>query len=53
MTDPGRIRELMLENLFSVFNVRDPQRRAEAIARNYTEDVTWMDPDGTTQGARR
>jgi SnoaL-like domain len=50
MTDPERIRELMLENLFSVFNVRDPQRRAEAIARNYTEDVTWTDPDGTTQG---
>jgi SnoaL-like protein len=50
MTDPERIRELMLENLFSVFNVRDPQRRAEAIARNYTEDVTWTDPDGATQG---
>jgi len=50
MTDPARIRELMLENLFSVFNVRDPQRRAEAIARNYTEDVTWADPDGTTEG---
>jgi len=50
MTDPARIRELMLENLFSVFNVRDPQRRAEAIARNYTEDVTWTDPDGTTEG---
>jgi SnoaL-like domain len=50
VTDPARIRELMLENLFSVFNVRDPQRRAEAIARNSTEDVTWTDPDGTTQG---
>jgi hypothetical protein len=22
----------------------------EAIARNYTEDVTWTDPDGTTRG---
>ena len=50
MTDPARIRELMLENLFSVFNVRDPQRRAEAIARNYTEDVTWTDPDATSRG---
>jgi SnoaL-like domain len=49
-TDPTRIRELMLENLFAVFNVRDPERRSEAIARNYTEDVTWTDPDGTTQG---
>ena len=50
MTDPARIRELMLENLFSVFNVRDARRRAEAIARNYTEDVSWTDPDGTTKG---
>jgi SnoaL-like domain len=49
-TDPTRIRELMLDNLFAVFNVRDPKRRSEAIARNYTEDVTWTDPDGTTQG---
>ena len=49
-TDPARIRELMLANLFAVFNVRDPERRLEAIARNYTEDVIWTDPDGTTQG---
>jgi hypothetical protein len=40
----------MLDNLFAVFNVRDPRRRSEAIARNYTEDVTWTDPDGTTRG---
>jgi hypothetical protein len=39
MTEPGRISELMLENLFAVFNVRDADSRAEAIARNYTEDV--------------
>jgi SnoaL-like domain len=49
-TDPARIRELMLANLFAVFNERDPERRLEAIARNYTEDVIWSDPDGTTQG---
>ena len=49
-TDPARIRELLLANLFAVFNVRDPERRLEAIARNYTEDVIWSDPDGTTQG---
>jgi hypothetical protein len=49
-TDPARIRELMLANLFAVFNVRDPERRLEAIARNYTEDVIWTDPDGTTEG---
>jgi hypothetical protein len=49
-TDHARIRELLLANLFAVFNERDPERRLEAIARNYTEDVTWTDPDGTTQG---
>ena len=50
MTDPARIRELMLENLFSVVGERDPEQRSEAIARIYTDDVTWTDPDGTTQG---
>jgi SnoaL-like domain len=49
-TDPARIRELMLANLFAVFNERDPERRSKAIAANYTEDVTWTDPDGTTEG---
>jgi hypothetical protein len=49
-TDPARIRELMLANLFAVFNERDPERRLEVIARNYTEDVAWSDPDGTTHG---
>lgn len=50
MSDPERIRELLLDNLFAVFNVRDPERRLEAIARNYTEDVKWTDPDGTFEG---
>jgi len=50
VTEPERIRELMLENVFSVFGERDPERRSEAIARNYTDDVTWTDPDGTTRG---
>ena len=45
MTEAARIRELMLENLFSVFGERAPERRSEAIARNYTDDVTWTDPD--------
>ena len=49
-TEVERIRELLLENLFAVFNVRDPQRRLEAITRNYTEDVVWSDPDGTMRG---
>ena len=50
IADLARIRELMLANLFAVFNERDPKRRLDVIARNYTEDVTWSDPDGTTQG---
>jgi 1-acyl-sn-glycerol-3-phosphate acyltransferase len=50
MTDETRIRELMLVNLFAVFNERDPQRRLKAIAANYTEDVIWSDPEATTHG---
>ena len=49
-TEPARIRELLLANLFAVFSERNPGRRLEVIARNYTEDVIWTDPDGTTQG---
>jgi hypothetical protein len=45
-----RIHELLLENLFAVFGERDPERRLEAIARNYTEEGIWTDPDGTTHG---
>jgi SnoaL-like domain len=48
--DAARIRELMLVNLFAVLNERDPGRRSKAIAANYTEDVIWTDPDGTTRG---
>jgi SnoaL-like domain len=50
MTDSARIRELMLVNLFAVFNERDAERRLKAIADNYTEDVIWTDPNGTTHG---
>ena len=49
-TVDARIRELMLMNLFSVFNERDPERRLEAIAANYTEDVVWTDPEKTFYG---
>jgi ketosteroid isomerase-like protein len=49
-TDATRIRELMLVNLFAVFNERDAERRSNAIADNYTEDVIWTDPEGTTRG---
>ena len=46
----ARIRELMLDNLYAVFNQRDPERRLKAITANYTKDVIWTDPEGTTQG---
>ena len=49
-TDAARIRELLLLNLFAVFGERDPERRMEAIAANYTDDVIWSDPDVTTRG---
>jgi SnoaL-like domain len=49
-TEPALIRELMLANLFAVFNERDPKRRLKAITHNYTEDVMWSDPDRTAHG---
>jgi hypothetical protein len=48
--DEARIRELMLINLFAVFNERDTERRLKAIAANYTEDVIWTDPERTFHG---
>jgi SnoaL-like domain len=50
MADDARIRELMLINLFAVFNERDPERRWKAITANYTEDVIWSDPETTLHG---
>ena len=44
------IRDLMLANLFDVFNERDPERRTAVIARTYTDDVVFSDPDGTVTG---
>jgi len=41
-TDPPRIRELLLANLFEVFNVRDPLRRMEAIERTHALDRSQL-----------
>jgi len=49
-TDPARIRELMLANLFDVFSERDTARRLKVIESNYADDVIWSDPDGTMVG---
>jgi hypothetical protein len=43
----------MLANLFAVFSERDPERRLEVIARNYTEDVVSSDRTGRPTGTRR
>jgi SnoaL-like domain len=41
---------LMEANLLSVFDERDPQRRAAAIADTYAENVQWIDDEGTAVG---
>jgi hypothetical protein len=42
--------ELLHSNLHEVFSERDPQRRWAAIERTYTEDVTFIDPEGEYVG---
>ncbi|GAB3605682.1 hypothetical protein GCM10027413_10910 [Conyzicola nivalis] len=41
---------LMRANLLEVFAERDPQRRTTAIARTYTDDVVFTDPDDSAIG---
>jgi len=43
-------KELLHSNLHEVFSERNPQRRRAAIERTYTEDVTFIDPDGAFVG---
>ena len=42
--------ELLGSNLHEVFSERDPERRWAAIERTYTEDVTFIDPEGAFVG---
>ncbi|MEV4351270.1 nuclear transport factor 2 family protein [Actinoplanes sp. NPDC049596] len=44
------IEELMRANLLEVFGERDAERRRAAIARIYTEQVKFSDPDETVVG---
>jgi SnoaL-like domain len=44
------VEALMRANLLEVFGERDADRRAEAIARTYAEDVTFADGEATTTG---
>ncbi|OJW02781.1 MAG: hypothetical protein BGO39_06030 [Chloroflexi bacterium 54-19] len=41
---------LMRANLLEVFNERDEARRLAAIARTYTEDVVFYDPEEVVTG---
>ena len=43
-------RELLHCNLHEVFSERNPERRWAAISKTYTEDVTFIDPDGKFVG---
>jgi hypothetical protein len=42
--------QLLHSNLHEVFSERNPDRRWAAIGRTYTEDVTFIDPDGEFVG---
>ncbi|MHA7662392.1 nuclear transport factor 2 family protein [Mycolicibacterium sp. HS_4_1] len=44
------VTRLMEANLLAVFDERDPQWRAAAIAETYAEDVQWIDDDGVAIG---
>jgi SnoaL-like domain len=44
------ISNLMDSNLLQVFNERDDDRRAAAIARTYTDEVSWTSDEGVTVG---
>jgi hypothetical protein len=46
----SRAMELLHSNLHEVFSERDPERRWAAIERTYTEDVRFIDPEGTFVG---
>ena len=42
--------QLLHQNLHEVFADRDPERRRTAIERTYSEDVTFIDPEGEVVG---
>jgi hypothetical protein len=44
------VADLMQANLLEVFNERDAERRRAAIARTYTPDVRFSDPEETVTG---
>lgn len=44
------VTQLMEANLLGVFNERDPEKRAAAIAATYAVEVQWIDDEGVTTG---
>ncbi len=50
MNDMPDAMELLHNNLHEVFSERDSERRWAAIERTYTEDVTFIDPEGAFVG---
>lgn len=46
----AEIEALMRANLIEVFGERDRAKRRAAIARIYTDDVVFLDPDEVTTG---
>jgi hypothetical protein len=42
--------QLLHQNLHEVFAERDPERRRDAIERTYSENVTFIDPEGEVRG---
>jgi hypothetical protein len=47
---PTTVRALMHRNLYEVFNERDPDRRAAAIAEVYSADPVFYEQDGVVEG---
>jgi hypothetical protein len=52
MNDMPSAMELLHSNLHEVFSERNPERRWAAIERTYTEDVRFIDPEGTFVGRK-
>ena len=46
------VADLLRRNLLDVFNERDPDRRASAIAEIYVDDVVWHEPDRVVGGRK-
>ena len=46
MNDMADAKELLHSNLHEVFAERDSERRRAAIERTYTENATFIDPEG-------